>query len=164
MCGMFTANPWGLSPVFSDNASNDEFRRLHGYVGDVTISTNLKRHPAVTRRSAGLILLGSACSAAAVLRVRPLARDDPKPQGEGFDETYMGRRIVGTRLPGPEPAGADTWHVTVDGRPLHLMRRADGTYLSMVDHYASCPTPLDAAKGAVAELGDQQLRAHGKEM
>ncbi|MGX1120521.1 hypothetical protein RKD37_005884 [Streptomyces ambofaciens] len=49
--------------------------------------------------------------------------------------------------------GAGTWQVTVDGRPLHLMRRADGSWLSMVDHYRSYPTPLAAARGAVDELG-----------
>lgn len=40
------------------------------------------------------------------------------------------------------------------------MRRADGTYLSMVDHYAAHPTALAAVKAAVAELGDQKLRPH----
>ncbi|CAM5647878.1 hypothetical protein SVIOM74S_02697 [Streptomyces violarus] len=49
--------------------------------------------------------------------------------------------------------------MTVDGRPLHLMRRADGSWLSMVDHYRSYPTPLAAARGAVDELGPgEQLR------
>jgi hypothetical protein len=40
------------------------------------------------------------------------------------------------------------------------MRRADGTWLSMVDHYCSYPTPLEAARAAVDELGSgQRLRA-----
>ncbi|MCF0089132.1 hypothetical protein B0E37_04221 [Streptomyces sp. MH192] len=48
----------------------------------------------------------------------------------------------------------------MDGRPLHLMRRADGTWVSMVDHYASYPTPLAAARGAVDVLGPgDHLRA-----
>ncbi|MER8023791.1 tyrosinase family oxidase copper chaperone, partial [Streptomyces griseoluteus] len=33
------------------------------------------------------------------------------------------------------------WQITVDGRPLHLMRRADGTWMSMVDHYTSYARP-----------------------
>ncbi|MFJ8807949.1 tyrosinase family oxidase copper chaperone [Streptomyces sp. NPDC102490] len=70
-----------------------------------------------------------------------------------FDETYRGRRIRGIRSAGGRAVGAGTWQVTVDGRPLHLMRRADGTWLSMVDHYRSYPTPLEAARGAVDELG-----------
>ncbi|MGY0490192.1 tyrosinase family oxidase copper chaperone [Streptomyces sp. WG-D5] len=110
----------------------------------------------------GLILLGAVSSAAAVLGVRPSGRGEPRA-AEGFDETYLGRRIVGARLPGAA-AGAAAWHVTVDGRPLHLMGRADGTYLSMVDHYTCHPTPLAAAKAAVAELGGQELRPHEPEM
>ncbi|WP_327665339.1 tyrosinase family oxidase copper chaperone [Streptomyces sp. NBC_00498] len=116
--------------------------------------------PRVTRRSVGLILLGAACSATAVLQIRPFERGGPGPGVEAFDETYLGRRIVGTLPAGPEAAGAGAWQVTVDGEPLHLMRRADGTYLSMVDHYAAHPTALAAVKAAVAELGDQKLRPH----
>ncbi|MEV6882366.1 tyrosinase cofactor [Streptomyces sp. NPDC051135] len=73
--------------------------------------------------------------------------------GTSFDETYRGRRIQGIRSAAGRAVGAGTWHVTVDGRPLHLMRRADGSWLSMVDHYRSYPTPLAAARGAVDELG-----------
>ena len=40
----------------------------------------------------------------------------------------------------------------MDGRPLHLMRRADGSWMSMIDHYTSYPTPLAAARAAVDEL------------
>ncbi|MYS55430.1 tyrosinase, partial [Streptomyces sp. SID6013] len=61
--------------------------------------------------------------------------------------------IRGIRSAAGRAVGAGTWHVTVDGRPLHLMRRADGSWLSMVDHYRSYPTPLAAARGAVDELG-----------
>ncbi|MFI1754425.1 tyrosinase family oxidase copper chaperone [Streptomyces sp. NPDC020571] len=74
-------------------------------------------------------------------------------EGVAFDETYRGRRIRGIRSAAGRAVGAGTWQVTVDGRPLHLMRRADGTWLSMVDHYRSYPTPLEAARGAVDELG-----------
>ncbi|MFE1023187.1 tyrosinase family oxidase copper chaperone [Streptomyces sp. NPDC058818] len=83
----------------------------------------------------------------------------PEPHGvepaesTSFDETYRGRRIRGIRSAAGRAVGAGTWHVTVDGRPLHLMRRADGSWLSMIDHYRSYPTPLAAARGAVDELG-----------
>ncbi|GAB2743367.1 tyrosinase cofactor [Streptomyces bullii] len=71
-----------------------------------------------------------------------------------FDETYRGRRITGVRCGGRcGSGGSGTWHVTVDGRPLHLMRRADGSWLSMIDHYESYATPLAAARAAVDELG-----------
>lgn len=71
---------------------------------------------------------------------RPLRAED-----FSFDEVYRGRHILGTRTGADGKAAFDggEWHVTVDGRPLHLMRRAEGTYPSMVDHYQSYPTPLD---------------------
>ncbi|GGZ17874.1 tyrosinase cofactor [Streptomyces poonensis] len=74
-----------------------------------------------------------------------------------FDETYCGCRIRGG-IAAEERATAmgARWQVTVDGRPLHLMRRADGTYLSMVDHYRSYPTALEATRAAVDELGPAQ--------
>ncbi|MFB7930873.1 tyrosinase family oxidase copper chaperone [Streptomyces sp. NPDC056039] len=88
----------------------------------------------------------------------------PKRLGPGgvrhdtaFTETYRGRRISLAWTP-----GEGRCHVTVDGRPLHLMRRADGTWLSMVDHYCSHPTPLQAARAAVDALGPgRRLRAPG---
>ncbi|MFJ7332568.1 tyrosinase family oxidase copper chaperone [Streptomyces sp. NPDC101110] len=73
---------------------------------------------------------------------------------ERFNETYKGRRIVGGSY--PTSAGSESnlvrWHVTVDGEALHLMRRADGSWMTMIDHYQSYPTPLAAARAAVDEL------------
>ncbi|MFH8794009.1 tyrosinase cofactor [Streptomyces sp. NPDC017941] len=75
------------------------------------------------------------------------------PGGPAFDETYRGRRIQGEPTTGGGAHGPHGWRVTVDGKPLGVMRRADGSYLSMVDHYRSYGTPLAAARGAVDELG-----------
>ncbi|GAA2481998.1 tyrosinase family oxidase copper chaperone [Streptomyces gobitricini] len=74
----------------------------------------------------------------------------PGPGG-GFDEMYRGRRIQG------RPVAGTRFDVRVDGRPLHLMRCADGGYLTPVDHYRSYPTPLAAARAAVDELGSARL-------
>ncbi|MFD9000404.1 tyrosinase family oxidase copper chaperone [Streptomyces sp. NPDC059582] len=132
-----------------------------------------------TRR--GLLRGLLACAAAVALTPLVAASRPPRSvdgvdvDGVAFDETYHGRRIQGVQLSGGQhisAVGASTlgtategsaeWQVTVDGRPLHLMRRADGSWLSLVDHYRSYATPLEAARAAVDELGPgQQLRETG---
>ncbi|MES5821004.1 tyrosinase family oxidase copper chaperone [Streptomyces sp. RG80] len=101
---------------------------------------------------------GALTLAPLVAASRPPGREDG-PGATVFDETYRGRHIRGVRTSTGRTFDTGEWHVTVDGRPLHLMPRADGTWLSMVDHYRSYDTPLDAARGAVDELAPgQQLR------
>ncbi|MCX5363479.1 tyrosinase cofactor [Streptomyces sp. NBC_00124] len=105
-----------------------------------------------------LAAVGALALAPVVAASRPPQKGDD-PGEPGFEETYRGRRIRGIKTAAGRTSGAAQWHVTVDGRALHLMRRADGTWLSMVDHYRSYDTPLDAARAAVDELGPgQQLR------
>ncbi|MFF9687852.1 tyrosinase family oxidase copper chaperone [Streptomyces sp. NPDC014623] len=100
---------------------------------------------------------------------RPRERDAVGP--ERFYELYKGREIRGTVTavvpagapahagePGT-PAAAPGIHVSVDGRALHVMRRADGSYLSTVNHYESFPTLVETARAAVDELGASQLPA-----
>ncbi|WP_228979612.1 tyrosinase cofactor [Streptomyces sp. DH12] len=70
-----------------------------------------------------------------------------------FDETYRGRRIQGR----PVAAAVPEFEVLVDGRPLHLMRCADGGYLTLVNHYEAYDTPLAATRAAVDELGGARL-------
>ncbi|MFE3401139.1 MULTISPECIES: tyrosinase family oxidase copper chaperone [Streptomyces] len=102
------------------------------------------------------------------------ARPEPAPGAPGpgprpgstteeFAEMYRGREIRGTAT-AVVPAGAPGddrvtvaaepgSEIRIDGRPLHVMRRADGTYLSDVRHYESYPTLLETARAAVDELG-----------
>ncbi|GHI07598.1 hypothetical protein AQI88_25125 [Streptomyces cellostaticus] len=117
-----------------------------------------------TRREATRRLLFSAVAltlapVAAACGQPPRATDDDR-QATAFDETYRGRHIRGVEVAAARRAAAGgRWEVTIDGRPLHLMRRADGSWLSMIDHYRSYPTPLAAARGAVDELSPgEQLR------
>ncbi|MDT0429325.1 tyrosinase family oxidase copper chaperone [Streptomyces sp. DSM 41770] len=110
----------------------------------------------------------------------PVLFKDPGTPGRGerrsqaperFSERYRGRDIRGG-VSGLVPAGgqarpgeaaaastATVAEVTIDGRPLHVMRRADGSYLSEVNHYESFPTLLETARAAVDELGTAQLSA-----
>ncbi|MGP3634655.1 tyrosinase family oxidase copper chaperone [Streptomyces sp. 24-1644] len=93
---------------------------------------------------------------------------------ERFAEMYRGRDIRGSAMVGAPPGGpggavrvagaeaapqASHLEVRVDGRPLHIMRRADGSYVSDANHYESFPTLLATARAAVDELGSAQLSA-----
>jgi hypothetical protein len=78
------------------------------------------------------------------------ARPEPHAAGSAgsagsaaFDEIYRGRRIRGARAVAGHAVAAGAWH---------------GGWLSMIDHYRSCPTPLAAARAAVDELGGERLR------
>ncbi|WNM35208.1 tyrosinase family oxidase copper chaperone [Streptomyces sp. Li-HN-5-11] len=132
---------------------------------DRTPGTAARPGPApTTRRHAvrGLIVSAFAAALAPVaVALRP-SRPESVPgtaqDATAFDQIYRGCRIRGVWHPARGAAEDGRWHVTVDGRPLHLMRRADGTWLSMVDHYRPYRTPLDAARAAVDELGPARLR------
>ncbi|QGV79329.1 tyrosinase family oxidase copper chaperone [Streptomyces ficellus] len=102
-----------------------------------------------TRRAAG-----AGAEAAEAAKATPRAGGGG--EGAPFDEMYRGRHIRGG--PAAEAAG---FEVRIDGRPLHLMRRAGGGYLTPVDHYQSYPTPLAAARAAVDELGTARLALGG---
>ncbi|MER5728243.1 tyrosinase family oxidase copper chaperone [Streptomyces sp. NPDC002138] len=103
-----------------------------------------------TRRTAlrtvftAAVLAVTGAALTPVLRARrPVQTLTPAPLAE---ETYRGRHIAVTR------AG-----IHIDGRPLHVMRRADGSYLSGINHFESFATPLELARAAVDELGTAQL-------
>ncbi|MEU5218816.1 tyrosinase family oxidase copper chaperone [Streptomyces sp. NPDC020807] len=102
-----------------------------------------------------LAVTGVTGGALARIADRPSATTDV----HAFDELYRGRRIRGFTGPDGRPVAL------VDGRPLHLMRCADGGYVSPIDHYATSPTPLAATRAAVDEVGTARLSrfaaAHG---
>ncbi|MCB5180454.1 tyrosinase cofactor [Streptomyces antimicrobicus] len=90
------------------------------------------------------VLAGTAAALAPVLRARrPRPVTAPAPLAE---ETYRGRHIA-----------VRSHQVWIDGRPLHVMRRADGSYLSGINHFESFATPLELARAAVDELGTERL-------
>jgi hypothetical protein len=69
-----------------------------------------------------------------------------------FDEVYKGRRIQGRPAAGAGHHHGAGYAVFVDGVELHVMRNADGTWISVVSHYDPVPTPRAAARAAVDEL------------
>lgn len=74
------------------------------------------------------------------------------------DEVYQGRRIQitpggGGHHGGHHGGGHDGLpSVRIDGRELHVMRNADGTWISVVNHYETFADPASLARAAVREL------------
>ncbi|HVK24580.1 MAG TPA: tyrosinase family oxidase copper chaperone [Actinokineospora sp.] len=85
-----------------------------------------------------------------VLIATPAHADDVEEQ---FDEVYKGRRISGTRIAAGRGRAERVDSIVIDGETLHLMRDADGTYSTSVNHYQSFRSLRQAAKAAVDTLG-----------
>ncbi|MFD8817289.1 tyrosinase cofactor [Streptomyces sp. NPDC059627] len=82
---------------------------------------------------------------------------------EPFDEVYKGRRIQGRPAAMDDMGGMHGmgghhhghgagYAVSVDAVELHVMRNADGSWISVVSHYDPVATPRAAARAAVDEL------------
>ncbi|MEU4492271.1 tyrosinase cofactor [Streptomyces sp. NPDC023998] len=128
--------------------------------------------PEITRRRALGAAAGAAAAlavagtAAAAVRTVPTAGDPAS-----FDEVYQGRRIQGAPSPGGGHGGHEGhggghgghgghgggYTVRIDGEELHVMRNADGTWISVVNHYETFATPRAVARAAVLELQGAQL-------
>ncbi|GAA3896636.1 hypothetical protein GCM10022244_03500 [Streptomyces gulbargensis] len=112
--------------------------------------------------AAGLALAGPVASAgAATARTGATARPVPTagtaaagPAPAAFDEVYLGRRIKGGATHGGHHGGHHTggYSVTIDGEELHVMQNADGTWISVINHYEPLATPKAVARAAVREL------------
>ncbi|MGQ4420049.1 tyrosinase cofactor [Streptomyces sp. SAS_269] len=117
--------------------------------------------PELTRRRALTTAAALAATASVVTLVAPAAPAAEHHHGapDSFDEVYKGRRIQGRPSDGGghhhEHGGG--YAVFVDGVELHMMRNADGTWISVVSHYDPVPTPRAAARAAVDELQGARL-------
>ncbi|MGR4878534.1 tyrosinase family oxidase copper chaperone [Streptomyces sp. LARHCF249] len=112
----------------------------------------------ITRRQA----LGTTAGALTVLGLagataHAAATDSRAAAPAGtVDEVYKGRRIRitpgtgGGHHGGHHSPGLPT--VRIDGRELHVMRNADGTWISVVNHYETFADPASLARAAVREL------------
>ncbi|QOV33603.1 tyrosinase cofactor [Streptomyces ferrugineus] len=109
----------------------------------------LSRRRALTAAAALATMAGVQPAVAPTVSATEHGRHTPA----SFDEVYKGRRIQGR----PVSGGAHQHHgggyaVSVDGVELHVMRNADGSWISVVSHYDPVPTPRAAARAAVDEL------------
>ncbi|MFH7596865.1 tyrosinase family oxidase copper chaperone [Streptomyces racemochromogenes] len=73
-----------------------------------------------------------------------------------IDETYQGHRIQITVGPGGHH-GMAMPVVKIDGNDLHVMPNADGSWVTVVNHYETFPDPISAARAAVRELQGADL-------
>ncbi|MEU8717031.1 tyrosinase cofactor [Streptomyces sp. NPDC048663] len=128
--------------------------------------------PELTRRRALTAAAALAAAAGATTLTAAATSAAAHPQEgalEPFDEVYKGRRIQG-RPSSTDAMGGTGGHggmagmgghhhghgtgyaVFVDGVELHVMRNADGSWISVVSHYQPVRTPRAAARAAVDEL------------
>ena len=114
--------------------------------------------PEITRRH----VLGAGAAVAVTVTAgvaTPAGADDHDHHGgpEAFDEVYRGRRIQGRATSGGGHHHGAGYAAFIDGVELHLMRNADGSWISVVSHYSPVPTPRAAARAAVDELQGARL-------
>ncbi|MDQ0964003.1 hypothetical protein QFZ66_007881 [Streptomyces sp. B4I13] len=116
--------------------------------------------PQLSRRRA---LGAAAVAAGTTLATVPAARASDggghhaHGSPEAFDEVYKGRRIQGRSRSGGGHHHGGGYAVYVDGVELHVMRNADGSWISVVSHYDPVATPRAAARAAVDELQGARL-------
>ncbi|MDL5199449.1 tyrosinase cofactor [Streptomyces sp. ALI-76-A] len=108
--------------------------------------------PELSRRRALTVpvALATAAVVPAVAAAGSSAADHHHGSPASFDEVYQGRRIQGRPVSGGHHGTG--YAVFVDGAELHVMRNADGSWISVVSHYEPVPTPRAAARAAVDDL------------
>lgn len=113
---------------------------------------------AAASAAAGLAVVGAARASATPTERHAHDQAQPGAAPDAFDEVYLGRRIQGAPShDGGHHAGAHGGHgagysVRIDGDELHIMRNADGTWISVINHYEPRATPRALARAAVVEL------------
>ncbi|MEU5275461.1 tyrosinase cofactor [Streptomyces asoensis] len=115
--------------------------------------------PELSRRralAAAAVVAGAPLATATAARAADHHHDSPGSPAP-FDEVYRGRRIQGRAATGSGHHHGGGYAVYVDGAELHVMRNADGTWISVVSHYDPVPDPRAAARAAVDELQGARL-------
>ncbi|MFJ1969810.1 tyrosinase cofactor [Streptomyces sp. NPDC087903] len=112
--------------------------------------SELSRRRALTATAALAATAGIPAGTARAASAASAAHQHGSP--DVFDEVYRGRRIQGRAAAGGGHHHGGGYAVFVDGMELHVMRNADGSWISVVSHYDPVPTPRAAARAAVDEL------------
>ncbi|WP_374777809.1 tyrosinase cofactor [Streptomyces sp. NBC_01310] len=119
----------------------------------------ITRRQALGTTAGALTVLGLAAAATSAAAT-PSASTTPG----AVDEVYKGRRIQitpggGGHHGGHHSPGQPT--VRIDGRELHVMRNADGSWISVINHYETFADPTSLARAAVRDLQGAALVPFG---
>jgi hypothetical protein len=118
------------------------------------MSTRTSTSTELTRRrllQGAVVAAGAAAGAAVLGFTGPSQAADPGAD-DAFDEVFQSRRIQGTPMTGGSHGAMADYLVLIDGRELHMMRNADGTWISVINHYQTFATPRALARAAVTAL------------
>ncbi|MFB8393388.1 apotyrosinase chaperone MelC1 [Streptomyces yangpuensis] len=123
----------------------------------------ITRRQALGTTAGALTVLGLTAAATGVATSAAATPAAPTPQGT-VDEVYQGRRIqitagAGGHHGGHHSPGQPT--VRIDGRELHIMRNADGSWISVINHYETFTEPRLLARAAVRDLQGAPLVPFG---
>ncbi len=123
---------------------------------------NITRRQALGATAGALTALGLTAAAAGATSAAATPTEPTTPGT--VDEVYQGRRIQitpggGGHHGGHHSPGQPT--VRIDGRELHIMRNADGTWISVINHYETFAEPKLLARAAVRDLQGAALVPFG---
>ncbi|MEU7729183.1 tyrosinase family oxidase copper chaperone [Streptomyces sp. NPDC040724] len=123
----------------------------------------ITRRQALGTTAGALTVLGLTATAASVATSAAATPTASTPPGT-VDEVYKGRRIQitpgeGGHHGGHHSPGQPT--VRIDGSELHVMRNADGTWISVINHYETFSDPKLLARAAVRDLQGATLAPFG---
>ncbi|MER6449733.1 tyrosinase [Streptomyces venezuelae] len=122
----------------------------------------ITRRQALGATAGALTALGLTAAAAGATSAAATPAEPTTPGT--VDEVYQGRRIQitaggGGHHGGHHSPGQPT--VRIDGRELHIMRNADGTWISVINHYETFADPKLLARAAVRDLQGAALVPFG---
>lgn len=124
----------------------------------------ITRRQALGTSAGALTALGLTAAAATAAAGTEPASAAAVGTARTVDEVYQGRRIQVTPGAGGHHGGHHSPgmpSVRIDGRELHVMRNADGSWISVINHYETYADPTSLARAAVRDLQGAALVPFG---